>query len=67
MILKKFNCFNIILCFISFKEKVANTSARVASTTVVATSLGSNSSSHDERVFCMGVIGLGSKIFKGNR
>jgi hypothetical protein len=41
------------------------TSARVDSTTVFATSLGSNSSSHDEIVCCIGGVGSGTNLFKG--
>jgi hypothetical protein len=41
-----------------------NTSARVASTTVVATSLGPNSSSHVEIVCCTGGVGSGTIIHK---
>jgi hypothetical protein len=45
-------------------QKKFYTSARVDSTTVVATSLGSNSSSHDAVVCCIGGVGSGTKIFK---
>jgi len=50
--------------FLFFLCKEFYTSARVDSTTSVATSLGSNSSSHVGIDCCIGGVGSGTKIFK---